>query len=149
MDDRERLQHRFNRGFAQWEMELPDDALSPGRVWLIVKRGWTVWTRFDIEAEDGRKYLNCYAMHRMTNDRHLRWYADGEEEALPAMVSAYGYSKDATEAEKEAAKAGFIAKNQAVARLLEEKGFVMTDQAHPSAQVNRYLQTHPDADDRC
>ena len=22
-------------------------------VWLIVQRGWTIWTRFDIGAEDG------------------------------------------------------------------------------------------------
>lgn len=30
--------------------------------------------------------------------------------------------------------------------MLVEKGFVMTDQAHPSARLNRYLQTHPDAE---
>lgn len=30
--------------------------------------------------------------------------------------------------------------------MLVEKGFVMTDQAHPSARLNRYLQIHPDAE---
>ena len=49
----------------------------------------------------------------------------------------------ATEGEQEAARAKYFADNQAVEKLLEEKGFVMTDQAHGSAQVNRYLQTHP------
>ena len=149
MDDRERLRERFNREFANWEIELPVDALSPGQVWLIVKRGWTIWTRFDIDAEDGREHLDCYSMHRMTNDDHVRWYAGGEEEHLLAMAWSYGYREDATEAEKEAARAKFLADNQAVERLLEEKGFVMTDEAHPSARVSRYFQTRPDADGDC
>ena len=34
-------------------------------------------------------------------------------------------------------------------KLLEEKGFVMTDKAHPSAQVSRYYLTHSDAEDEC
>ena len=42
-----------------------------------------------------------------------------------------------------------LADNQAVEKLLEEKGFVMTDQAHPSAQVSRYFRTYPDAGDAC
>ena len=53
-------------------MELPVDALTPGKVRLIVKRRWTVRTRFDIDAEDGREYLDHYSMHRMTNDWHVR-----------------------------------------------------------------------------
>ena len=45
MDDRKRLHQRFNRTFAHWEIELPVDAMSPGQVWFIVQRGWTIWTR--------------------------------------------------------------------------------------------------------
>ena len=84
MDDRERVRQRFNRAFAHFEIELPVEAMSPGSVWLIVKRGWTIRTRFDIDAGDGREHLDHYSMHRMTNDSHVRWYADGEEEDLPA-----------------------------------------------------------------
>ena len=72
MDDRERLRQRFNRKFAHFEIELPVEAMSPGSVWLIVKQGWTIWTRFDIDAEDGREHLDHYSMHRMTNDSHVR-----------------------------------------------------------------------------
>ena len=69
------------RSFPHFEIELPVDALSPGKVWLIVKRGWTIWTRFDVEPEHGsRKHLDCYSMHRMTSDSHVRWFADGEAE---------------------------------------------------------------------
>ena len=49
--------------------------------------------------------------------------------------------------EKEAARARILADNQAVENLLEEKGFVMTDQDHRGAQVSRYFQTRPGADD--
>ena len=84
MDDRERLRQRFNRAFAHFEIELPVEAMSPGSVWLIVKRGWAIRTRFDIDAGDGREHLDHYSMLRMTNDSHVRWYADGEEEDLPA-----------------------------------------------------------------
>ena len=39
MDDREQLRQRFNRDFAHAWIELPLDAMSPGKVWLIVQRG--------------------------------------------------------------------------------------------------------------
>ena len=143
MDDREQLRQRFARAFAHWGIALPVDAMSPGAVWHIVQQGWTIWTRFDIGVEDGRERLDYYAMHRMTNDRHVRLYADGEEEGLPAIAESYVIPQGATEGEQEAARAKYFADNQAVEKLLEEKGFVTTDQAHGSAQVNRYLQTHP------
>ena len=146
MDDREQLRQRFNHAFAQWKIELPVDAMSPGVVWLIVQQRWTIWTRFDTGAEDGRERLDYYAMHPMSDDRHVRLYADGEEEALPAMAAGYVIPKGATAAEREAAWAEHYARNRAVETLLEEKGFVMTDQAHVSAAINRHLQTHPDAE---
>lgn len=145
MDDREQLRQHFNRTFARWEIELPVDAMSPGEVCLIVKRGWTIWTRVDIGAEDGREHLDYYAMHRMTSDSHVRLYADGEEEYLPAIAWAHCIPQDATEAEKEASRTKFFADNQAIEKILEEKGFVMTDQAHCSARIIRYQLTHPDA----
>ena len=139
MDNREKLRQRFNRAFAHWEIELPVDAMPLGVVWLIVQQGWTIWMRFDIGAEDGRERLDYYAMHRMTSDRHVRVYADGEEEYLPAMAWHYGIPQGATVAEQEEAGDKYFTSNQAVEKLLEEKGFVMTDQAHGSALVNRYL----------
>ena len=144
MNDREKLRQWFNRVFANWEIELPVDAMSPGVVWQIVQRGWTIWTRFDIGADDGREHLDYYAIHRMTNDRHVRLYVDGDEEGLPAMAEGYVIPQGATETEREEARRKYLAHNQAVEKLLDEKGFVMTDQAHASARINRYLQTQPD-----
>ena len=102
-----------------------------------------------INRKDGREYLDCYSMHRMTNDSHVRWYADGETETLPAIGWSYGIPEGATKEEKDALRDTFFAQNQAIEKLLEEKGFVMTDQAHPSAQVDRYFRTRPDAGDEC
>ena len=140
---RERLRQRFNREFADWEIELPADAMEHGVVWIIVQGGWTIWTRFDVEY--GRERLDYYAMHRMTHDRHVRMYSDLEDATLPTMSEAYSYRQDATEAEKAEAEAEYYARNREVAKFLKEKGFVMTDQAHPSAALNRYLQTDSDA----
>ena len=100
MKDREQLRQQLKREFAYFEIELPVDALSPGKVLLIVKRGWTIWTRFDVDPDDGREHLDVYSMHRMTNDSHVRWYADGEEEYLPAVGWSYGIPEGATKAER-------------------------------------------------
>lgn len=144
MGGKEQLRQRFNRNFARWGIELPSGALSPGVVWFIVQRGWTIWTRFDIDDEDGRERLDYYAMHRMTNDRHVRMYADGEQEGLPAIWEFYGMPQGATAAGRKEARNKHIARNRAIEKMLEEKGFVMTDKAHPIARINRYLQTHSD-----
>ena len=145
MDAREQLRQRFNGNFKTWEIELPIDALEPDLVWFIVQGGWTIWTRYNIE--DGREYLDYYAMHRMTDDRHVRLYADGDEAALPAIQGMFAVPMGATEAEQAEARAKHFERNQAVEKLLEEKGFVMTDKAHGSAIVNRHLQTHREAHD--
>ena len=144
MDNRKQIRQQFNCAFANWEIELPDDAMSPGLVCLIVQRGWTIWTRFDVATEDDREYLDYYAMHRMTNDRHVRLYADREEEYLPAMEGLY--IQGGTAEEEKAARHKFFAYNQGVDKLLKEKGFVMTDEAHTSARISRYLLIHPDAE---
>ena len=83
----------------------------------------------------------------MTEDRHVRLYADGEEEDLPTMAASYVIPQGAAEEEQEAARAKHFAYNEAVEKLLEEKGFVMTDQAHGGARINRYLQTQADTED--
>ncbi len=144
MNSRERLRQRFNQDFENWNIELSPEAMSVGTIWLIVQQGWTIWTRFDINADDSREYLDYYAMHRMTNDRHVRLYADGDMQGLPTMSEGYVIPRGATNQDEEEIRREYLAYNQSVQKLLEEKGFVMTDQAHPSAQINRWLQTRSD-----
>ena len=78
---------------TKYSLLPPDRVMSPGSVWIIVRRGWTVRTRYDADDEDGRDCLDyCCAMHRMTNDRHVRLYPEGEPELLPAISEFYSYS---------------------------------------------------------
>lgn len=145
MDARESLRQAFNDDFAAWEIVLPPDAMQPGVVWLIVQRGWTIWTL--LGEADGRECLDYYAMHRMTNDRHLRLFADGKPQGLPTISGMVVFPAGATAEECARIKAEHYQRNQEVEKMLEGKGFVMTDHAHPSAILNRYLQTNPDVKD--
>ncbi|MCY3701906.1 MAG: hypothetical protein OXG16_04390 [Rhodospirillales bacterium] len=147
MDDREKLRDRFNRSFSHWDPELPMDAVKPGVASLIVRRGWIIWTKFEAQAEDDLPHLDYYAMHRMTNDRHVRLYADGDTNCLPTIVSYMIHPADATNAEVKALDEERASRKQAVEELLEAKGFVMTADAHPSAPVNRHLAMHSERQD--
>lgn len=51
------------------------------------------------------------------------------------MRDGYVTSPGDTVAEREAARDEYFAHNQVVEKLLEEKGFVMMDQAHVSARI--------------
>ena len=115
-------------------------------MWFIVQGGWTIWTRFDIE--DVREYLDYYAMDRMTG-----------RPARPALcrrrIGGPSYNRGNVRHSRRARRRRkrprpvpkHFERNQAVEKMLEEKGFVMTDKAHGSAIVNRHLQTHPEAHD--
>lgn len=56
------------------------------------------------------------------------------------------HTQGVTEEGERAARARFFVHHQAVDKLLEEKGFVRTDQAHTSTRISRYLLIHPDAE---
>ena len=145
MSDWEQIRQRFNRRFAPCGIEeLPIDALPSGKVRLIVQKGWTIWLRFYTNTDDGRNHLDYYAAHRLSDDIHCRMYADGEEESLPAIVCMYAIPKNATEEDVKEARAQHFSRNQEIEKLLEEKGFVMTDQAHSRAILERYMSTHPE-----
>ena len=59
----------------------------------------------------------------MTNDRHVRIYADGRTESLDALGEMWVYSQDANESERQKAHEDFLARNQAVREMLGRKGF--------------------------
>ena len=86
-------------------------------------------------------------MHRMTGDRRVRIYVDGEQESLPAIAECYVIPQGATVAKERETREECHAYNQAVEKLPEAKGLVMTDHAHASASLNRHLQTQSDEED--
>lgn len=112
----------FNAEFATWGISLSPDQIAQRGRGKIVKAGWTIWYLFGSDKEG--LYLDYYATHRMTNDRHSRFRANGECEELPTLLDARPCSEDSKEDAR--LEAEFLAENQRVSDLLEKKGFGIT-----------------------
>ncbi len=121
--------------FSAWGIALPpEDARGRGRG-KIVAAGWAIWYLFG--SDEGGEYLDYYAAHRMTNDRHVRIRDGGEVEHLPAIVSMRPASRDPEEDAR--LRAEHRDETRRTARLLEEKGFGMGGDEPGGVQINRYL----------
>lgn len=130
-----RIEAQFNESFRYWRIQLPREAVEHRRRGTIVEAGWTIWYLFG--SDDSGEYLDYYSSHRMTNDSHVRIYADGRVEGLESLWEMRRSSDDPDEEER--LKIEFWEHNERVARLLEEKGFGLQGDEHGSAIVNRGL----------
>ena len=131
------VEREFNRAFAKWGICLPPGAAASREAGRIVKNGWTVWYTFG--SDEDAEYLDYYASHRMTNDGHVRLFADGRRVGLKAISEFYIVPEDPDEAAR--AKADFHARNRDVRRMLDEKGFTLEGVVHPSVAVRHYCLT--------
>lgn len=129
------IETEFNRRFSHWDIQLPPEDLEGRRSGYIAKAGWAIWYLFG--SNEGRDYLDYYSSHRTTDDTHMRIYADGTAEQLPAIASFRFVSRDPVEDAR--LKAEFFNRNQEVARMLEEKGFGLTGKEPGGVVINRYL----------
>lgn len=125
----------FNDTFAPWQIRLPPDAVEQRRRGKIIQGGWAIWYLFG--SDETGEYLDYYASHRMTNDRHVRTYADGRCESLPSIIEWRRCSQDPEEDAR--LEAEYYSKNQEVARILNEKGFGLTGDEPGAVQINRLL----------
>jgi hypothetical protein len=132
-----KIEKRFNDVFSSWDIWLPEEDVANRRRGKIIEAGWAIWYQFD--SDEKGEYLDYYASHRMTSDRHVRIYANGNEEYLPTIQSMRRVSRDPEEDAR--LEAGYFARNQRVSRMLEEKGFGMVGDETTLTQVNRYLHT--------
>jgi len=131
------LKKQFDNQFIHWNIELPENDLQNRKSGFIKKSGWTI--QYCFGKENDMEYLDYYATHRMTNDRHIRIYQNGEEKELPALLE--GYLSDTPEPEpqktellKKYGKEAFQKHNSEVKKLLLEKGF-------DKFSINMILQT--------
>lgn len=106
-----KIKQMFDATFATWEIRLAPEALRADARGRIEQAGWTI--EFLVSADDKGTYLDYYATHRMTNDRHQRIYADGSVVDLPALAEI------CLRGEEEA----FKKRNQQVGEMLKAKGF--------------------------
>jgi hypothetical protein len=117
----ETIKAAFAEYFERWNIRLPaelDAHSAPGQ---ISQQGWRIQY---LTGEDEKGcYLDFYASHRMTSDRHVRIYESGRVQHLPAYQEHVIYAAGASEAEKRQAEREFQEYNRQVKKILEEKGF--------------------------
>lgn len=109
----------FARRFSHWNIVLPQEDINARRSGYISQAGWLI--QYCFGKDDTSEYLDYYAAHRMTNDRHERIYSDGREESLPALNSWCLTSDDPTRAKQ--LRDEYDRHNQEVVKMLTEKGF--------------------------
>jgi hypothetical protein len=133
----------FNETFAHWDIRLPPEDVAARRAGRIAHAGWMIWYCFG--SDDKGEYLDYYAAHRMTNDRHERLYADGSNQFLPTLEGMRPASphplEDAALADAQRRR------NRDVLALLEEKGFGIAGDEPAFVQVQRYLLTRDDTEE--
>jgi hypothetical protein len=130
-----KIERRFGHTFAPWGIALPLEDVKAGRRGKIVASGWAIWYLFGSDERGG--YLDYYASHRMTGDRHVRVREDGPAEHLPTIRTFRVVSRDPEEDAR--LKAEYLEHNRRVGRMLEEKGFGVAGDEPLSVQVNRHL----------
>ena len=113
MDKRIAVFNRF------WKESLPHDIESRTQRGQFVIEGWCV--RYLFGEDCNGKFLDYYATHRMTNDRHVRIRSDGTQEFLPALDTMRFHYEDPEEDARSERES--IEKNNRILKMLKEKGF--------------------------
>jgi hypothetical protein len=134
---------RFGLAFAAWGITLPPEDVRERRRGKIVEAGWAIWYLFG--SDEHGEYLDYYASHRMTDDRHVRIREDGETERLPTISTFLVVTGDR---QKDARlEAEYLEHNRRVGQMLEEKGFGIEGDEPGSVWMNRYLRMGMKRDD--
>ena len=129
----------FSRDFSHRAIQLLPQDVAQRQRGRINHEGWAIWYLFG--ADEHGEYLDYYAAHRMTDDRHVRIYASGEREDLPTIQSFRPCSNDPVEDQRLADE--LFAKNQHAAALLEPKGFGLDGSEPASVALNRIVRVEP------
>jgi hypothetical protein len=109
------IKKHFDEYFSNWKIELPEKDLADRLNGYIAKSGWLI--QYCFGTENGMGYLDFYASHRMTNDRHLRIYENGETKELLAYLEFFFFDDNGT------GKRKYEEHNKEVRKMLIEKGF--------------------------
>ena len=115
------LESAFAEYFSNWNILLPADAVATRQPGKIQEKGWVIEYLFGVDGDD--EYLDFYASHRMTNDRHERIHANGIVEGLEAPREFLVYPGDADEATRKTIQEEHQAHNRGVYERLRGKGF--------------------------
>lgn len=117
---RTEISHQFARQFAHWNIELPPGVETATGRGTIRKGGWNIRYFF---GDDGEKFLEFYASHRMTSDRRLRLYESGRTEEKPALMEMLFFDSNRP-GDEERARREFDEHNGRVTLELRELGLL-------------------------
>ena len=117
-----KINKAFADYFSNWDIRLPAEAIQDQQPGEIHSHGWTIQYQLDTDDE-GRVFLDFYASHRMTNDRHERIYMSGEIEGLPAIKEMILFPPNATEQQMGQLRKEHLQHNREVGEELRRKGF--------------------------
>ena len=101
---------------------MPPEALTTRQPGRLSASGWTIHYLFGTDEQGD--YLDFYAQHRMTNDRHVRIRATGETEMLPAILDAVAFPPDASDEQRRQVEQACRRHNISVTEGLRRKGFL-------------------------
>ena len=121
----ENIESNFASDFQHWNIRLPSDDVEARRPGKLHQAGWTIRYLFGTEGDS--EYLDYYATHRMTNDRHVRIYSNGKTESLETPQEFSVFPADADEATRQKITNDYQAHNRAIYQRLQEKGFLAED----------------------
>jgi hypothetical protein len=139
MAPEERIADTFNGYFANFDIRIDPVDVKIGSRREINKRGW--WIAYRVPPDDGGfPSLEFYAVHRMTDDRHVLIWADGYLQRLDALWPTLVWDPKESDAKK-AAKEKYLSHNRRVTEQLRAAGL------YPGGDVNAYPRTGGDPTD--
>ena len=116
-----RIEAAFAETFAEWDIALPAGNVARRERGTLFRDGWTIQYCFGSDSRG--EFLDYYASHRMTDDSHVRLYANGDAVTLPSIVSMYIVPPDPAAAKE--AQSAYLARNREIAALMAAKGFAL------------------------
>jgi len=93
---------------------------SSGRI--RTKSGWII--RYFFGIENDKQFIEIYACHRMTDDRHYRIYEDGTEERREIILPYICYPANCTAEREREIEEAYFSKNREIHARLEKLGLV-------------------------
>ena len=117
-----RIAEVFNQTFAHWQITHPVEAIEAHQRGEIRAAGWTI--RYLFGEDENGEYLDYYASHRMTNDRHVRIYANGSVEQLEAIQEFMIFPAGSTKEQEKEIERKYFKENQRIHAALSMKGFL-------------------------
>ena len=121
----ENIEAIFAGHFQHWNIRLPSENIKARRPGRLSQTGWNIEYLFGDDGDS--EYLDYYATHRMTSDRHVRIYSSGKTASLETPQEFRVFPADTDEATRNKITNDYHEHNRAIYQRLREKGFLSSD----------------------